>query len=438
MSPSDPPAAPMSRDGLDRTSMAPADSSAMSMASTTPAEALPRIRRAAEVIAPHVVKTPTVAAPALSELCGREVLLKLETLQRTGAFKVRGALHKILTLDDKARSNGVVAASAGNHAQGVALASRIVQCPAVIVMPERTPVIKVDRTQSHGAHVEIVLHGANYDEAYDHAKTLATDRGATMVHPFDDFDVLCGQGTIGLELDEQIGELDSVVIPIGGGGLIAGIGLALKALRPSIRIIGVQATGADPMVRSFEAGHPIDVDRPTTIADGIQVGKVGQLTWPLVQSVVDECLTVTEDEITEAMVVSLEQAKLVTEGAGATALAAVLSGRAQFGDRVGVLVCGGNIDLTLLTRVIESGLAKGGRYHRIRLRAADVPGVLERIAGVLSQHQVNIVDISHHRQGWKVPVGSVDVEILVEVRDEGVGEVVDAALRRSGFDTDPR
>ncbi|QDU68597.1 threonine ammonia-lyase [Engelhardtia mirabilis] len=399
----------------------------------TPIEALPMIRRAAEVIGPHIVRTPTVPAPAFSELSGHEVFLKLETLQRTGAFKVRGALNKILTLDPESRSRGVVAASAGNHAQGVALASKIVGCPATIVMPERTPVIKVGRTQSHGPHVTIVLHGANYDEAYDHARTLASERGAVMVHPFDDLDVICGQGTIGLELFEQAEPLDTVIVPIGGGGLIAGIGLALKALWPKVKLVGVQAEGAAPMVRSFEADSEVVVAGPKTIADGIQVGKVGRITWPLVRAVVDQCITVSEDEITDAMVQALEQTKLVTEGAGATALAGLLSGRAELGPRVGLLMCGGNIDLTLLTRVIESGLAKAGRYHRIRLRTADVPGVLQRITSVLTQLQTNIVDISHQRQGWKVPVGSVDVEILVEVRDGDQGPLVDEALRAAGF-----
>lgn len=400
----------------------------------TPAQALERIRAAADVIGPHVVRTPTIPAHALSESVGAEVVLKLETLQRTGAFKLRGALHKIFTLGEEERGRGVIAASAGNHAQGVALSSKLVGCPATIVMPARTPAIKVDRTQGHGEHVEIVLHGAHYEEAYDRAVELARERGSTMVHPFDDLDVIYGQGTIALELVEQTAPLDTFLVPIGGGGLIAGIALALKALWPETRVIGIQAEGASPMVESYRAGEVREVAHPTTIADGIKVGRVGHTTWPLVRDYVDECVTVDEEQIASAMVHGLEQLKLVTEGAGATALAALLAGKVDPGERCGVLLCGGNVDLNLIARVVESGLANSGRYHRVHLRARDVPGTLQRITEVLTRNEVNILSIDHRRQGWTVPVGFVDVDIVLEVRNALQASRLDADLRAEGFD----
>jgi threonine dehydratase len=417
--------------GMDQRSTEPPASGAPALPS--PEIALPRIQAAAATIAPHVVRTPTVPAPGLSEALGIDVVLKLETLQRTGAFKVRGALNKLFALSEAERARGVIASSAGNHAQGVALASKLLGCPATIVMPEATPTIKVDRTQGHGEHVEIVLHGAHYEEAYDRALELAQERGSTMVHPFDDLDVIYGQGTIGLELVEQTEPLDAFLVPIGGGGLIAGIALALKALWPSTRVIGVQAEGAAPMVASYRAGEARSVTHPRTIADGIQVGRVGQTTWPLVRDLVDECVTVDEESIVKAMVFGMEQLKLVTEGAGATGLAALLSGAVDPGNRCGVLLCGGNVDLKLVARVIESGLTNSGRYHRMVLRAPDVPGTLQRITAVLTRHKVNIVDIDHHRMGWKVPIGYVDVEVVLEVRDASQGRKIDAELEAEGF-----
>ncbi len=395
------------------------------------AEALAQIRGAAAVIGPHIVRTPTVLSHAFSQDVGAQVHLKLEILQRTGSFKVRGALNRILTLEPATRSRGVIAASAGNHAQGVGLAAQLCGCPALIVMPTGTPQIKIRRTAAFGA--EVVLHGENYDQAYVHACTLAESGGRTMIHPFDDMAVIAGQGTIGLELLEQVADFDTVVVPIGGGGLIAGVALCLKALRPDVRIVGVQAAGAAPMVRSFEAGHPVEVERPTTIADGIRVGRVGAHTWPIVQALVDECVTVEEDDLCFAIARALEQSKIVLEGAGAAGLAALLRGRTRPGRRNVVLTCGGNIDLTLLARVVESGLAQAGRTHRLRLRVPDQPGQLERIGGVLRRQGVNILDIQHQRGGWRVPVGFVDVELLVETRGpEALGEL-EAELERAGL-----
>lgn len=389
------------------------------------------IRRAAEVIGPHIVRTPTVLSHAFSQELGAEVHFKLEILQRTGSFKVRGALHRILILDPSERQRGVIAASAGNHAQGVGLAAQLCACPATIVMPVATPQIKVRRTAAYGA--EVVLFGDNYDRAYAHAVDLAETRGLVMIHPFDDPAVIAGQGTIGLELLEQLADFDTVVVPIGGGGLIAGIALALKALAPAVRIVGVQAAGAAPMVRSFEAGHPVEVAEPRTIADGIRVGKVGAHTWPIVRDLVDECVVVEEEDLALAIAAALEQSKIVLEGAGAAGLAALLARRTEPGERTVVLACGGNIDLTLLARVVELGLAHAGRTHRMRLRVPDQPGQLERIGAVLRRQGANILDIQHHRGGWRVPLGFVDVELLVETRGREALAELEAALAQEGL-----
>ncbi|MBI1380642.1 MAG: threonine ammonia-lyase [Planctomycetaceae bacterium] len=391
------------------------------------------IRRAADVIGPHIVRTPTVLSHAFSQELGAEVHFKLEILQRTGSFKVRGALHRILTLETKERARGVIAASAGNHAQGVGLAAQLCGCPATIVMPVGTPQIKVRRTAAYGA--EVVLFGDNYDRAYAHARELAQQRGLVMIHPFDDPAVIAGQGTIGLEMLEQLADFDTVVVPIGGGGLIAGIALALKALAPAVRIVGVQAAGAAPMVHSFAAGAPVEVAEPRTIADGIRVGKVGGHTWPIVRDLVDECVAVEEEELALAIAGALEQSKIVLEGAGAAGLAALLSRRVQPGKRTVVLACGGNIDLTLLARVVELGLAHAGRTHRMRLRVPDRPGQLEHIGAVLRREGANILDIQHHRGGWRVPLGFVDVELLVETRGPEALAELEAALAKAGLDT---
>ncbi|QDU84433.1 L-threonine dehydratase catabolic TdcB [Planctomycetes bacterium Pla163] len=401
-------------------------------APTHPAQALSAIRAAAQRLEPHIVRTPTVISHSLGAVVGRRVHLKLETLQRTGSFKVRGALNRVLTLSDAERARGIVAASAGNHAQGVALAGALTGCRAVIVMPKDTPVVKVDRTRSHGA--EVVLAGVNYEEAYATARTLCDEQGLVMVHPFDDLEVIHGQGTIGLEILADLPDVDTIVVPTGGGGMVAGIALAVKALKPSVRIVGVQAEGANPMTRSFAAGEPVEVERPTTIADGIRVGRVGLNTWPLVRDLVDDMVSVSESEITEAIVRGIEEVKVVTEGAGAAGVAALLAGRIGAGDVVCSLMCGGNIDLNLIARVIERGLTKAGRYHAMRLRTRDVPGRLRAMAEVLAEHGANIVDISHFRAGWRIPVGSVEIEVLIETRGAGEGRAIELELTERGFE----
>jgi threonine dehydratase len=394
--------------------------------------ALQHIRAAAERLAPYVRRTPTIYSHTFSESSGLEVFLKLENLQRTGSFKVRGALNKVLTLPKERLARGLVAASAGNHAQGVALAAKLAGSRATIVMPLATPIIKVQRTESYGA--DVVLHGENYDASQKHAALLAEERGLTLIHPFDDPWIVCGQGTCGLEVLDEVEGLDAVVVPIGGGGLISGMALAIKALSPKTRVIGVQAAGASPMVQSFRRGEKVSVANPTTIADGIRVGYVGELTFEIVRRHVDECVTVEEAEIVDAVVQALEKSKIVAETAAAAAIAAIVAGKVRGAKRVLSVVTGGNIDLNLIARIIESGLESAGRTHNIRLRATDVPGQLVKILDVLAANQCNVVDIQHYRAGFKVPLGMVDIDILVETRKAGAGALVDAALRAQGFE----
>ncbi len=400
-------------------------------ASLEPAIALPEIRRAAERLAPYVRRTPTVYSYTFSEHAGCDVWLKLECLQRTGSFKVRGALNKVLSMPRGELAGGLVAASAGNHAQGVALAAKLAEVPATIVMPLSTAIVKVQRTEGYGA--EVVLHGENYDQAQRHATALAEERGAVLVHPFDDPAIIHGQGTVGLEILEETEDLDAVVVPIGGGGLIAGLALAIKALAPRTRIIGVQARGASPMVQSFHAGAPVRVDHPTTIAEGIRVGYVGELTFDVVRRCVDECVTVEEEEIVDAVVQTMEKSKVVAETAGVAGVAAILAGKVRDVRRMAVVVSGGNIDLNLVARILENGLERAGRIHHVRLRVADVPGQLVRLLSIVAESQCNILDVQHLRAGWQVPLGSVDIDLLVETRRSDAGPQLDASLRAAGY-----
>jgi threonine dehydratase len=394
--------------------------------------ALVEIQNAAERLSPFVRRTPSVFSYTFSESAGCEVFLKLENLQRTGSFKIRGALNRILTLEKQQLERGLIAASAGNHAQGVALAAKLAGSHATIVMPLATAIIKVQRTESYGA--QVILHGENYDAAQRHAGELALERGLTLIHPFDDPWIMHGQGTVGLEMIEQVEHLDAVVVPMGGGGLISGIALAIKALSPKTRVIGVQARGASPMVQSFMCGERVQVDKPATIADGIRVGRVGELTYPLVRRHVDECVTVEEDEIVDAVLQLLEKSKVVSETAGAAGIAALMSGKIRGAKRVATVISGGNIDLNLIARIIESGLSHAGRTHNVRLRVTDTPGQLVRILEVLVENQCNVIDIQHYRAGFKVPLGMVDIDLLLETRKAGAGALVEQVLRERGFD----
>jgi threonine dehydratase len=376
--------------------------------------------------------SPCPHSQMLSALTGQQVYLKLENLQMTGSFKERGALNRIAMLTPEQASRGVIAASAGNHAQGVAYHATKRGIRALIVMPLTTPLVKVTATRDFGA--EVLLHGANYDEAFAEAMRQCAEQELTFIHPFDDPDVMAGQGTIGLELLEQVPQLEAVVVPIGGGGLIAGIACAIKESRPEIRLIGVQTSRLPSMVAAVEAHRPITIDPATTIADGIAVRRAGDLTLPLVERYVDEIVTVDEDEIASAILMLLEREKTLAEGAGAAALAALLQHRTSLtGAHTAVLVCGGNIDVTLLSRIIERGLVQDGRLIRLRIHLLDKPGALHELTRLIANHRANIVDTLHNRAYYGVNLGDTVIDITMETRGrEQVAELLEA-LSAEGY-----
>jgi threonine dehydratase len=371
----------------------------------------------------------------LSALTGQQVYLKLENLQMTGSFKERGALNRIATLTPEQAARGVVAASAGNHAQGVAYHATKRGIRALIVMPLATPLVKVTATRGFGA--DVVLHGANYDEACEEATRLCAAEGMTFIHPFDDAVVMAGQGTIGLELLEQVPQLEAVVAPIGGGGLIGGIACAIKESRPEIRVIGVQTSRLPSMVAARLVGHPVTVEPATTIADGIAVRRAGDVTLPVVERYVDEIVTVDEDEIASAILVLLEREKTLAEGAGATALAALLQKKTSLnGAHTAVMVCGGNIDVTLLSRIIERGLVQDGRMIRLRIHLLDKPGALAELTLLIAKYRANIVDTLYNRAYYGVNLGDTTIDITMETRGREQVEELLAALTAEGYKHD--
>ena len=368
----------------------------------------------------------------LSELVGLPLHLKLENLQRTGSFKERGALNKLLTLSETERKRGVIAASAGNHAQGVAFHAAARGIRAQIVMPLATPLVKVAATRSYGA--EVILHGASYDEACEEALRRRLEEGCTFIHPFDDPEVISGQGTIALELLEQVPDIEAVVVPIGGGGLIAGIACALKETNSRIRVVGVEPERLPSMLRAREAGKPVTIAPEATIADGIAVRRAGDLTVPLVEQFVDEIVTVDEEEIANAIMVLLEREKTLAEGAGAVALAALLQKKTSLkGERTAVLVCGGNIDVSLLARIIERGLVKDGRRVRIRVHLADRPGALHHLTKILADQRANIVETLHNRAYYGVNLGDTVIDITLETRGAAHITAIGDALVVEGY-----
>jgi threonine dehydratase len=371
----------------------------------------------------------------LSALTGQQVYLKLENLQMTGSFKERGALNRIATLTPEQAARGVVAASAGNHAQGVSYHATKRGIRSLIVMPLATPLVKVTATRGFGA--EVVLHGANYDEACEEATRLCAAEGMTFIHPFDDAVVMAGQGTIGLEVLEQVPQLEAVVVPIGGGGLIGGIACAIKESRPEIRVIGVQTSRLPSMVAARLVGHPVTVEPATTIADGIAVRRAGDVTLPVVERYVDEIVTVDEDEIASAILVLLEREKTLAEGAGATALAALLQKKTSLnGAHTAVMVCGGNIDVTLLSRIIERGLVQDGRMIRLRIHLLDKPGALAELTLLIAKYRANIVDTLYNRAYYGVNLGDTTIDITMETRGREQVEELLAALTAEGYKHD--
>lgn len=393
---------------------------------------LATIEAARERIGEAIHLSPCQLSHHLTERVGLPIYLKLENLQRTGSFKERGALNKLLTLTEDERARGVIAASAGNHAQGVAFHASRLGIRSQIVMPQATPLVKVVSTREFGA--EVILHGANYDEACEEALKRCEEQGLTFIHPFDDPVVISGQGTIGLELLEQISDLEAVVVPIGGGGLIGGIACAVKECNPRIRVVGVEPEKLPSMLRAREAGEPITLAPQATIADGIAVRRAGDVTLPLVSRYVDEIVTVDDEEIASAILMLLEQEKTLAEGAGAAALAALLQEKTRLRNRrTAVLVCGGNIDVTLLAKIIARGLVKDGRLLRIRVYLLDRPGALLQLTEVLARERANIVETVHNRAYYGVSLGETVIDVTIETRGAAHITAISHALTEAHF-----
>ncbi|NEC29169.1 threonine ammonia-lyase [Streptomyces sp. SID8111] len=367
----------------------------------------------------------------LSQAVGAPVHLKCENLQRTGSFKLRGAYVRIAGLLPEERAAGVVAASAGNHAQGVALASCLLGVRSTVFMPKGAPLPKVSATRDYGA--EVRLHGQVVDETLDAAMEYAQRTGAVFIHPFDHSDIIAGQGTVGLEILEQCPEVRTVVVGVGGGGLIAGIAVAVKAYRPDVRIIGVQAEGSASYPPSLAAGHPVAVRAPVTMADGIKVGRPGEVPFGIVAELVDEVRTVTEDELSAGLLLCLERAKLVVEPAGASPVAALLSRPGAFEGPVVAVLSGGNVDPVLMERVLRHGMAAQGRYLAVRLRLPDRPGALAALLRALSVVDANVLDVSHVRTDPRLGLTEVEVELHLETKGPEHCAEVGRALREAGY-----
>jgi threonine dehydratase len=394
--------------------------------------ALADVVAARERLRDSIYYSPCPHSQMLSALTGQQVYLKLENLQMTGSFKERGALNRIAVLTPEQASRGVIAASAGNHAQGVAYHATRRGIKALIVMPLTTPLVKVTATREFGA--DVLLHGANYDEAFAEAMRLCDEQGLTFIHPFDDPHVMAGQGTIGLELLEQVPQLEAVVVPVGGGGLIGGVACAIKESRPDVRIVGVQTSRLPSMAAAVEAHQPVTIEPATTIADGIAVRRAGTLTLPVVERYVDEIVTVDEDEIASAILMLLEREKTLAEGAGAAGLAALLQHRTSLGAaHTAVLVCGGNIDVTLLSRIIERGLVQDGRLIRLRIHLLDKPGALHDLTRLIAEHRANIVDTLHNRAYYGVNLGDTVIDITMETRGRDQVTELLQALTAAGY-----
>jgi len=389
------------------------------------------VAEAAAAIGPHIRRTPTEKSDAISGLAGREVYLKLENLQKTGSFKIRGGLNALMQMDEARRANGVVTASAGNHGQGVAYAARLLGVPACVVLPIGVPLAKLTAIQRTGA--ETVLTGESYDEAHAAALDIARERKRSYVHAFDDDDVIAGQGTLALELLDDAPDLDTLVVPVGGGGLISGIALAASGRKTRPRIVGVQAAGASAFADSFSSGklveHPV-----ATIADGIAVARPAVRTLSVAKRYVDEVITVTDEAIARTIVVLLERTKLLAEGAGAAALAAVLEldGRVG-GQKVGVVISGGNIDPNLLGKALQQGLASAGRYLAFRTWLDDKPGLLHQLTGILAAEHINILHVGIHRLGPYAALGRVGLDVIVDTRDRAHANEVLTLIKRQGF-----
>lgn len=372
------------------------------------------VRAAADRTVSVVQQTPVEYSRAVSEAIGADVWLKCENLQRTGSFKLRGAYNRIAQLTPAERERGVVCASAGNHGQGVALAASMQSVPATVFMPVEAPLPKFDATQAYGAEVESV--GATFDESLAAATAYAQERDRVFVHPFEHRDVIAGQGTLGLEIADQLPAGATVVVPVGGGGLISGVAVALRATRPDVRIVGVEAAGCAAVAPSLEAGKPVPLRASSTIADGIAVKEPGAYTLSHIEVLVDDVVTVTDDEIAAAVVLLLERAKLVVEPAGAAPIAALMAGRVSTSGPVMAVLTGGNIDPLVLQHLVTGGLASVGRYVTLRTRVSDAPGALSKLLSLVAANRANVVGVSHHRLEHRLQLGQVEVVLELETR----------------------
>jgi threonine dehydratase len=391
------------------------------------------IQQAREILKDIINATPVLSDRTLSANIGADAFLKSECLQRSGSFKIRGAYNKISRLSDDEKSRGVVTGSAGNHAQAVALAARLNGIKATIVLPERAPLTKIKATEAQGA--KVILHGASFDEAVAYSRELEKEHEFTYVHAFDDELVIAGQGTIGLEIVDDLPSVTVVIVPIGGGGIISGIATAIKTLLPQTRIIGVQAANVAPVNRSLKESHPVEVDFLPTIADGIAVKRPGAVTLPIIKEYVDEVVEVTEDEITQGIFHCVQNSHIVVEGAGAAGIAALLAGKVKISesDVVCAVLAGGNIDANVLALILELGLVHQGRYIILKLLVPDRPGGLAEMLGHVAKVGGNVIEVSHRRAMWLAPLGRVGIELLLEVRDEEHGKDVMSYLESVGY-----
>lgn len=391
------------------------------------------IQNARRILKDIIIPTPILSDARLSREIGANAFLKAECLQKGGSFKVRGAYNKISQLSDEEKKRGIIAASAGNHAQGVALAASLHDTKSTIVLPDFAPLTKVNATKNFGA--EVILYGSTFDEAVAYSKELCAKHNLTYVHAFDDEKIIAGQGTIGLEIVEDLPEATVIVVPIGGGGIISGIAIAAKSLLSNVRIVGVQTESVPSVRESLKAGKPVTVASQPTIADGIAVKCPGELTLPLIEKYVDEIVEVSEDEIARAIFSCVQNNRLVVEGAGAAGLAALLAKKIKVSasDTVCAVLCGGNIDANLLARVLEQVLVRQGRYIILKLLVTDRPGGLATLLKEVAQTQANVIEVIHQRAMWLAPLGRVGIEMVLEVRDETHGREVRQHLEKAGY-----
>jgi len=391
------------------------------------------IQDARKILQGIIIPTPILSDEKLSSEIGAKSYLKAECLQRSGSFKLRGAYNKISRLTDAEKLRGVIAPSAGNHAQGVALAAKLQGTGATIVMPKFAPLTKITATKSFGA--KVILYGESFDEAATHAHQLQAEHGYIYVHAFDDDCIIAGQGTIGMEIVEDLPEATVIVVPIGGGGLISGIALAVKSLLPKVRVIGVQAENIAPVNQFLKAGKPVEISFQATIADGIAVKHPGEKTLKIISQYVDEVVEVSEEEIARGIFHCMQSNRLVVEGAGAAGVAALLAKKVDVSsnDTVCTILCGGNIDANLLTRVLEQVLVRQGRYIMLKLLVPDRPGTLAPLLNHVAESGANVIEVFHRRAMWLAPLGRVGIEMLLEVRDEKHGREVFNHLQNAGY-----